>query len=87
MGDVQCTKRNGGNGIYFVSFKPEVPLPHRVHVLCNGFNAKGCPFDVLVSDHGPTPTKDMIATGAGLYMARCTRGAGFTILTKGKLLA
>lgn len=82
LGDVRCNRRNLGNGIFLVSFKPVLSLTHRVHVLCHGFNAKGCPFDLIVADSG-LHAKDTVASGAGLYLARCSRSAGFTILTKG----
>lgn len=85
LGDVNCNKRDLGNGNFIVTFRPILPLLHRVHVLIHGYNAKGCPFDVLVSDEG-MHSKDTVATGAGLYLARCSRSAGFTILTKGKNL-
>lgn len=79
---IPCYKRNMGKGLFIISFKPMIPLPHRVHVLCHGYNAKGCPFDLIIADSG-THSKDTVATGPGLYMARCSRSAGFTILTKG----
>lgn len=79
---VETHLRPLGNGLYSVSFKPVVPLIHRVHVLCHGYNAKGCPFDLLVTDNG-VHAKDTLVTGSGLYLARCARSAGFTILTKG----
>jgi hypothetical protein len=80
--EISCYKRNMGNGIYVFTFKPEIPLTHRVHVMCHGYGAKGCPFDLLVTDNG-AQAKDTVVTGSGLYMARCARSAGFTILTKG----
>lgn len=80
LGEVQCVKRDLGNGIYGCTFTPSLPLPHRVHVLAYGYNCKSCPFDVSVSDEG---SKDIVATGPGLYLARANRSAGFTILTKG----
>ncbi|XP_035712922.1 filamin-A isoform X3 [Folsomia candida] len=81
LGNVPCTKRDLGNGMFAVNFKPVLPLLHRVHVLVHGYNAKGCPFDILVSDE--IHAKDTVATGSGLYLARASRSAGFTIMTKG----
>jgi filamin len=78
---VQCTKRNLGNGNFLITFRPSIGLVHRVHVLINGYNAKNCPFDVLVDE--AIHSKDTVAIGSGLYLARATRSAGFTILTKG----
>jgi len=85
LGDILCTKRSLGNGLFVCNFRPILPLLHRVHVLIHGYNAKGCPFDVIVNDDG-LYNKETIATGSGLYLARCARSAGFTILTKGTLL-
>lgn len=85
LGDVHCTKKDLGGGNFAVTFRPVLPLLHRVHVLIHGYNAKGCPFDVLGSDEG-VHAKDTVATGSGLYLARAARSAGFTILTKGMQL-
>ncbi|XP_040074680.2 filamin-A [Ixodes scapularis] len=67
-----------GNAKFRVNFKPSEPLTHTLSVKFNGEPVPGSPFFVKVSDN----TQSMVS-GASLRTTSITRGAKFTIDSKG----
>ncbi|OQR79827.1 hypothetical protein BIW11_05461, partial [Tropilaelaps mercedesae] len=67
-----------GNARFRVNFKPSEPLVHSISVKFNGAAVPGSPFSAVVHDCQQSPV-----SGPELRMTSVTRGARFTVHTKG----